>query len=228
MRALVLAAGEGRRLRPLTLHCPKPLLTVGGVSLIERHLVALGAAGITQIGINLHFLGARIERQLGSGAQLGLSIRYFREPQLLDTGGAIANAANWLGDEPFVLISADVFTDYSFGNLPELAAGSDAHLMVVANPPHNATGDFVLGDDGRLTRDGERRWTYASIAVVHPRLIAGEHRRIFPVRDSLFEAAAAGRLTGSQLGGVWSDVGTVARLQACRQLVGGAVGQGSA
>lgn len=228
MRALVLAAGEGRRLRPLTLHCPKPLLTVGGVPLIERQLLALSSAGITEVGINLHYLGGRIERCLGSGARLGVSIRYFREPELLDTGGAIANAASWLGDEAFVLIAADVFTEYSFSNLPALADDADAHLLVVPNPPHNPAGDFGFDDDSRLTRVGERRWTYASIAVVHPRLIAGERRRIFPVRDSLFDAAAAGRLVGSKFAGIWSDVGTVGRLQNCRRLVGGTAGPGDA
>lgn len=219
MRAFLLAAGEGRRLRPLTLHQPKPLLTVGGETLIERHVRALAAAGITEIGINLHHLGYRIERYLGTGARWGASLRYFHEPELLDTGGGLRNAASWLGGAPFALVAADVYTDYSF-HLPDLG-DADANLLVVPNPPHHPRGDFALSGTGMLTRDGERKFTYSGIALIHPRLFGAESRRVFPIRDCMFSAAAAGRLAGSELRGIWSDVGTVQRLEACRQLAAG-------
>ena len=216
MRAFLLAAGEGRRLRPLTLHQPKPLLTIGGETLIERQIRALAAAGIREIGINLHHLGDRIERYLGTGRRWGAELRYFREQELLDTGGALRNAAGWLGTEPFALVAADVYTDYSF-RLPDLG-DADAHLLVVPNPPHNPEGDFALSGTGMLSREGAREFTYSGIAVVHPRFVGHERRRVFPLRDCMFSAAAAGRLAGSALQGIWSDVGTVQRLEACRQL----------
>ena len=225
MRALLLAAGEGRRLRPLTLHCPKPLLTVAGEPLIERHIRALVAAGIREIGVNLHHLGGLIERRLGSGERFGATLTYFHEDLLLDTGGAVRNAAVWLGDGPFVLVAADVLCDYNFADLAVHAAPLtrrmvDAHLFVVANPSHNPTGDFGLDSEGRLTRQGSRGLTYAGVAILDSRLLEAETRIVFPIRDALFSAAAKGRLAGSTLTGTWCDVGTVERLVECRRLEG--------
>ncbi len=216
MRALLLAAGEGRRLRPLTLHRPKPLVTVGGETLIERHLRALVEAGIDEVGINLHYRGEQIEQFVGTGERWGAAVRYFRERELLDTGGAIRNAASWLGSEPFLIVAADVFTDFDFSSLPAVGA-ADAHLLVVRNPPHNPAGDFALTEQGQLTRASPRDFTYTGVGLIHPRLISAEHRRVFPIRDCMFEAAARGRLAGSELRASWSDVGTVERLRDCRE-----------
>jgi MurNAc alpha-1-phosphate uridylyltransferase len=149
MRAMILAAGLGKRLRPLTERLPKALVEVGGKPLIEHHIEKLAAAGIRELVINVSWLGEQLERRLGQGGRLGVEIRWSREPEPLETGGGIRRALALLGSRPFVLISADVWSDYDYGRLPRtLEDGATAHLILVPNPPHHPAGDYRLRGGG--------------------------------------------------------------------------------
>lgn len=205
---MILAAGRGQRLRPLTDAVPKPLLYVGGHRLIEYPLLALADAGVGQVVINVAWLGGQIEAVVGDGARYGLSIRYSREqPGALDTGGGIARALPLLGDEPFAVINADVLTDYPVGRLTTALSSPDtaAHLVVVPNPAHHPKGDFAL-DAGRVTTTGQR-YTFAGMGVYRPALFAGRAGR-FGLADVLRQAITAGRVSGELYTGRWFDVGT--------------------
>jgi MurNAc alpha-1-phosphate uridylyltransferase len=226
MKAFILAAGRGERMRPLTDHTPKPLLPVGGKPLITWHLERLAAAGVTDVVINHAHLGEKIEAALGDGSRSGLRIRYSPEPPgALETAGGIANALPLLGDEAFLVVNGDVYCDIDFGHFSGLtlepavdsmvAAGNQAvaHLVMVANPAHHSGGDFSL-DGHRITfpRGGETL-TYAGIAVFSPSFFAGVPRgsvmKLYPL---LAAAIAAGTLTGERHSGRWVDVGTPQRL----------------
>lgn len=215
---MLLAAGLGTRLRPLTLTVPKPLLPLGGRPMIEHHIAKLVAAGVHELVINLAWLGERIEAALGDGARFGASIRYSREPEgPLDTGGGIRRALPLLGDAPFLLIAGDIWTDLPFAPLAArgLAPGQLGHLVLVPNPPQNPAGDFRLGADGRLDfPDAGRGHTYAGIGLLSPRLLDGFTDTVFPLREPLRQAARAGRLGGECWAGEWEDVGTVDRYAA--------------
>jgi len=211
MRAIVLAAGRGERMRPLTDGVPKPLLEVGGRALIEYHLHALAAAGVRQVVVNLSWLGERIRAVLGDGSGYGLQISYSEEgPVPLETGGGIERALPLLGEGAFLVVNGDVWTDQSFAAL-EAPPDSLAHLLLVANPAHHPRGDFALGPDGRIGREGDRL-TYAGIGLIDPALFAGCAPGRFPLKPLLDRALEAGRLTGQRLEGHWIDVGTPARL----------------
>ena len=145
MRAMILAAGKGERMRPLTLNTPKPLIPVAGVPLIEYHLGALARAGFTEVVINHAWLGEKIEAHVGNGERFGLQVTYSRETQPLETGGGIFQALKYLGDEPFVVVNGDIWTDYDFAALRRPLAGL-AHLVLVPNPEHHPEGDFLLAD----------------------------------------------------------------------------------
>lgn len=207
MRAMILAAGRGERLRPLTDRTPKPLLRVRGAALIEHHLRALARAGFEQVVINTAWLAERIEAALGDGGDYGLAIRYSREtPGALDTGGGIRNALPLLGPEAFAVVNADLYSDYDYARLRRsLSDDADAHLVLVPNPPHHPQGDFDL-DDGRVTARPRR--TFAGIGIYRPRLFAGYGAERFGLADALRPAIAAGRVTGEWHDGVWFDVGT--------------------
>ena len=214
---MILAAGRGQRLAPLTDTCPKPLVEVGGETLIERHLLRLAAAGIEDIVINVAHLGHMIEARLGDGRHLGVRIRYSREPDgPLETGGGIARALPFLGDAPFVVVNADVWTDFDFGFAAR--TGDPAHLVLIPNPPHHPGGDFSLVGD-RARRDGPRACTYAGLGVFAPDLFAGRAERHFPLAPLLFELAATGRLGAQLHTGRWFDIGTLERLAAARSAV---------
>ncbi|MEJ2514099.1 MAG: nucleotidyltransferase family protein [Gammaproteobacteria bacterium] len=213
--AMVLAAGRGERLRPLTDTLPKPLIPVGGEPLVAHHLRALAAAGIHDVVMNLSWLGDRIRDSLGDGTNWGVHIRYSPEPwPPLETGGGIFRALPLLGPGPFLLVNGDVWTDLPLGGLV-LERGMLAHLVLVPNPPHNAGGDFALGD-GRVLAAGEGRLTYSGIAVIDPALFANSDAGRFPLAPLLRDAAAAGRVSGQLHEGEWTDVGTLERLQALR------------
>ncbi len=216
---MILAAGRGERMRPLTDRTPKPLLSVGGKPLIVHHLEALARGGLRDVVINHAWLGAQIEAALGDGSRFGVHIRFSPEAQALETAGGIANALQWLGDTPFAVINADVFTDYDLGALREHAARLQdradlAHLVLVDNPTHHPHGDFALRA-GRVLADGDARLTFSGIGVYSPRLFAG----IVPgARAALAplvrEARARDRVSGEHFCGEWDDIGTPARLEA--------------
>jgi MurNAc alpha-1-phosphate uridylyltransferase len=213
MKVMLLAAGRGERMRPLTDTLPKPLLEVGGRPLIAWHLRALAAAGFTDIVINLSWLGERIRAALGSGEGHGVRIRYSEEGEPpLETGGGIQRALELLGDEPFLLVNGDVFTDVDFARL-SLPAGSLAHLLLVPNPEHHPRGDFDLRD-GRIVAQAGERLTYAGVALLRPQLLADAAPGRFPLLPWLLAARDAGRLTGQRHDGYWLDVGTPQRLAA--------------
>ncbi len=212
MKAIILAAGEGRRLQPLTHSIPKPLLQVGGKSLIERHIERLVAAGISNVIVNLYHLGQEIERVLGSGDKFGAEITYSREDQLMETGGGIAAALGLLGQDDFVVVNGDIYTDFDFGLLNLLPAGVMGHLVLVDNPSHHPEGDFAIEEGGLLARTGACL-TYAGISVLSSSLFSGCESAPFPLRDLLLPGAEAGMLTGKHYQGFWSDVGTLQRYE---------------
>lgn len=217
MKAFVLAAGRGERLRPLTDTVPKPLVTAGGRPLIEHALARIADAGIRDVVINLGWLGERIRDAIGDGSRLGLSVQWSEEGwPALDTGGGIANALPLLGDAPFLLVNADVWCDLELGRLvgEGLAPGDLGRLVLVDNPPHHPGGDFGLCG-GRIDPAGPRL-TYAGIAVLHPALFDDAPRGAFPLAGLLHSAAAQGRLAGLHHDGAWFDAGTPQRLAALR------------
>ncbi|WP_152219826.1 N-acetylmuramate alpha-1-phosphate uridylyltransferase MurU [Pseudomonas sp. SCB32] len=214
MKAMILAAGKGERLRPLTLHTPKPLVRAGGVPLIEYQLQALRRAGFDQLVINHAWLGQQIEDYLGDGAQFDVNIRYSPEGEPLETGGGIFKALPLLGDDAFVIANGDIWTDFDYAGLHgALAEGDLAHLVLVDNPDHHTRGDFCLRE-GRVSdyRVGEPSLTYSGIAVLHPALFDGCEPGAFKLAPLLRQAMEAGRVSGVRHAGRWVDVGTHERL----------------
>ena len=213
MRAMVLAAGYGKRMRPLTDHTPKPLLTVADKPLIVYHLEKLKAAGVEQVVINTGWLGAQIPAMLGDGQQFGLNIAYSPEPSPLETAGGIRNALPLLGEQPFWLVNGDIWTDYAFERLPKTLDGL-AHLVMVDNPAHNRDGDFALCERGVVSESGSRSLTYGGVACISPTLLThydSQQPRLAP----LLRAAMADHcVTGEYHAGQWWDIGTPERLQA--------------
>ncbi|CAI8798151.1 N-acetylmuramate alpha-1-phosphate uridylyltransferase MurU [Pseudomonas brassicacearum] len=219
MKAMILAAGKGERMRPLTLTTPKPLIRVGGVPLIEYHLRALARAGFTEIVINHAWLGQQIEDHLGDGSRFGVSIRFSPEGEPLETGGGIFRALSLLGDEAFVVVNGDVWTDYDFSALRRPLEGL-AHLVLVDNPEHHPDGDFVLVDGKVHDRQAPAdNLTYSGIAVLHPRLFDGCSDGAFKLAPLLRAAMAEGRVSGEHLKGHWVDVGTHERLAQVETLI---------
>jgi len=218
MKAMILAAGKGERLRPLTLHTPKPLVRAGGVPLIEYHLRALKRAGFTEVVINHAWLGQQIEDYLGDGKQLGLNIRYSPEGEPLETGGGIFRALPLLGDEPFLVVNGDIWTECDFAGLNGPLQGL-AHLVLVDNPAHHPTGDFALVDGKVLDDSSLPRLTYSGIAVLYPQLFAGCSEGAFKLAPLLRDAMAKGQVSGEHLTGRWVDVGTHERLAEVEQIL---------
>ena len=210
---MILAAGRGERMRPLTDHTPKPLLQVGGKPLIVWHLERLTDAGFHEVVINHAHLGAQIEAALGNGAHWGLSIRYSAETAALETAGGIARALSLLGEQPFLVVNGDVFTDVDFESMKTaLPAGKNAHLVLVDNPPQHAQGDFAL-DNGKLSLDGAHKLTFSGIAVYHPALFAGvPHGQAAKLAPLLRQAISQGLASAEHHQGVWHDIGTPERL----------------
>lgn len=212
MKAMLLAAGRGERMRPLTDTLPKPLLEVGGRPLIAWQLERLAAAGIAEVVINLSWLGEQIARALGDGSRYGLRLTYSREPwPALETGGGIHQALPLLGNDPFLLVNGDVFADFDLRGL-RLAPGDLAQLVLVPNPPQHPQGDFWLTRAGRIATSGEERLTYSGLAAVDPALFTGCVPGRFPLLPLLLAARDAGRLGGQKHSGRWLDVGTPERL----------------
>jgi MurNAc alpha-1-phosphate uridylyltransferase len=219
MKAMILAAGKGERMRPLTLSTPKPLVRAGGVPLIEYHLKALAIAGFTEVVINHAWLGQQLESYLGDGSQYGMRIEYSREGEPLETGGGIFRALPLLGDEAFVVVNGDIWTDYDFSVLHQPFAGL-AHLVLADNPPHHPGGDFTLVDGQvRDAQPGAATLTYSGIAVLHPQLFDGCSAGAFKLAPLLRKAMADGQVTGEHLQGHWVDVGTHERLAEVEALI---------
>jgi len=211
MKAMILAAGRGERMRPLTDGTPKPLLEVGGKRLIEYHLEALRRAGIGEVVINLSWHGEQIRSALGDGMRWDVHIRYSDEgPVALETGGGIYRALEWLGPEPFIVVNGDVWSDFDVSRLA-LPDDAHAHLVLVANPPHHPNGDFGL-KLGRVIEDAHERHTFSGIAMYRREFFAACRPGRFPLLPLLKRAIAAGRLSGELHRGRWYDVGTPQRL----------------
>jgi len=209
---MLLAAGRGERMRPLTDSCPKPLLMVAGKPLIAWHLERLAKAGIRNVVINLSWLGEMVAAALGDGSQYGVVIQYSREPwPALETGGGILQALPMLGEDPFLLVNGDVYTDIDFTAL-QIAPGDLAQLVLVPNPAHHPRGDFGLAQGNRVVAEGGQRLTYAGVAVIRPDFFAGATPGRFPLLPWLMRALQAGRLGGQRHDGMWLDVGTPERL----------------
>jgi N-acetyl-alpha-D-muramate 1-phosphate uridylyltransferase len=217
MRAMILAAGRGERLRPQTDTVPKPLFEVGGKSLLEHHLEKLAQAGFGEIVINLAHLGGMIRDRLGNGSAWNLNIHYSQEPPgALGTGGGIQQALPLLGEAPFAVINGDVFTDYPLARLRAIKCDY-AHLVLIANPEHNKNGDFAL-QTGRIDPDGQPCYTFSGIGVYHPRFFKSSSPGHFSVVPMLIAAATENQITGEFYAGNWHDIGTKQRLDALRGL----------
>ncbi len=217
--AMILAAGRGERMRPLTDDSPKPLLRAGGRPLIAWHLERLAEAGFSQVVINLGWKGEQIREYLGDGRDFGVRIRYSPEGwPALDTGGGIHNALPLLGEAPFVVLNADVWTDFPLAEL-RLEADAMARLVVVDNPEHNPKGDFLLRGDRLVPADGEAV-TFTGIGLYRPRLFASLEPGRFPLAPVLRRAIAEDRVCGIRHHGVWIDVGTPERLEQLDQRLG--------
>ncbi|MDR9438874.1 MAG: nucleotidyltransferase family protein [Halomonas sp.] len=216
MRAMILAAGLGTRMRPLTDHYPKPLLKVGGKPLIVHHLERLRAGGIREVVINVSYRAEQIITALGDGDAFGMRIAWSREARPLETGGGIRQALPLLGEAPFLLVNGDVWCELDPAELPALG-GDLARLVLVDNPDHHPRGDFRLDADGRVHAEGEPRLTFAGISLLDPALVADEPPGAFALAPLLRRAMAEGRVGGHHHRGAWVDVGTPDRLAALAQ-----------
>ncbi|HEV2284730.1 MAG TPA: nucleotidyltransferase family protein [Steroidobacteraceae bacterium] len=213
MKAMLLAAGRGERMRPLTDSIPKPLVPVAGRPLIAWHLAALAAAGYREVVINTSWLAEALHASLGDGTGFGVRITWSDEgPVPLETGGGIFRAVPLLGPGPFLVVNADIWTDIDFARLA-LEADAHAHLVLVANPPHNVRGDFGL-DGGRIVSRDSDRFTYSGVGVFRPEFFHDSVPGRFPLLPLLNRAIAERRLRGELHRGAWSDVGTAERLAA--------------
>ncbi len=222
MKALIFAAGLGERMRPLTDHTPKPLLSVGGKPLIVWHLEKLAAMGIRDVVINISWLAGQFPQTLGDGERWGLRLHWSHEgPAPLETGGGMLHARPLLGEDPFLLVNGDIWTDYDFTRLPSEPTGL-AHLVLVDPPAHKTHGDFALDDDGFVRTEGPRQLTYAGLGVYRPALLddwraiigdaAGDPPR-FMLAPLLRAHMPEGAVTGDYWSGRWTDVGTPERLR---------------
>lgn len=222
MKAMILAAGRGERMRPLTDTTPKPLLQIAGKSLLEYHIEALVQAGITELVINHAWLGEKIEHYLGDGSRYGATIHYSRESEALETAGGIKNALPLLGDQPFIVVNGDIFTDYPFAQLKisaaKLSSAVQAHLVLVNNPQHHPQGDFycrneLLFDRQQSPKSDELAWTFSGIACYAPAFFAGMAIAKQALAPMLRFAMAKQQVSGEIYHGDWWDIGTPQRLQ---------------
>lgn len=218
MKAMILAAGLGKRMRPLTLYTPKPLLQVGGKALIVWHIEKLRDIGVTEIVINSAWLADKLIGTLGDGSQFGVDIRWTREDEGLETAGGIINALALLGDEAFILVNGDVWTNMDFSPLLDVQLDDDlAHLVLVDNPSQHPTGDFTLSQGRAYSFEqnvqGENL-TFSGVSVIHPSMFAGLSVEKMPLAPLLKQAMLEGKIAASKLQGAWVDVGTPERLSA--------------
>ncbi|WP_339352383.1 N-acetylmuramate alpha-1-phosphate uridylyltransferase MurU [Acinetobacter beijerinckii] len=223
MKAMILAAGLGNRMRPLTLHTPKPLLEVGGKPLIVWHIEKLKAVGVTEIVINTAWLGDKLVAALGDGSQFGVTILWSHEGEGLETAGGIINALPLLGDEPFILVNGDVWTTMNFSSLLNVQLGDQqAHLMLVENPPQHLKGDFVLSNELAYTFEQEQMGealTYSGIAVLAPKMFSGLEQGKRPLAPLLKQAMLQKQVSAEKMQAIWVDVGTPERLEQLDQQI---------
>lgn len=210
MKAMILAAGHGQRMRPLTDHLPKPLVTLMGKPLIVHHLEKLAAADIRDIVINVSHLGEQIQHALGNGNDYGVSITYSFEPEPLETGGGIYQALPLLGDAPFLVISADLYMDYPLLELKQHRLEGLGHLVLVPNPTFNPKGDYSLSPDGKLNNAAAH--TYASFGILHPDLFKNCSPGKYSVTPLIREATEKSQFTGELFTGYWHNIGTIKQL----------------
>lgn len=216
MKVMLLAAGKGTRMLPLTLERPKPLLEAGGRSLITHQILKLREAGFRDFVINHAWLGEKLEAALGDGSALGVHIQWSPEGEPLETAGGIVRALPLLGTEPFAVVNADIWTDYPFARLLQgLPAGRLVRVVLVANPAHNQKGDFCLAADGSLLPRAAQAGpsaTFSGIAVYDPKLFARLEEGSRPLLPVLLDAISRGQASGEQFAGTWIDIGTPERL----------------
>lgn len=218
MKAMILAAGLGNRMRPLTLYKPKPLLEVGGKALIVWHIEKLKKIGVTEIVINSAWLADILIGTLGDGSQFGVTIRWTREDEGLETAGGIINALALLGDQPFILVNGDVWTTFDFASLLDINLADDlAHLVFVNNPEHHPQGDFTLANGRAYTfeqnQQGENL-TYSGVAVINPKMFDGLEQGKRPLAPLLKQGMLDGKISAEKMQAAWVDVGTPERLTA--------------
>ena len=218
---MILAAGRGERMRPLTDTCPKPLIKVGGLPLIEHHIRKLAQVGITEIVINLAWLGEQIKAYLGNGDKWRVKIKYSDEAdEALETAGGIINALPLLGEQPFLVINGDVYCDYNFKNMPTLSPDIDAHLWLVDNPDHNPDGDFTICQNLLSNKlEAETCYTFSGIAIYRPTFFS-EHTAVkhkLPLAPMLRQGADNKKISASKISSDWVDVGTIERLTKLNQ-----------
>lgn len=223
MKAMILAAGLGNRMRPLTLHTPKPLLEVGGKPLIVWHIEKLAAMGVNEVVINTAWLGEKLAQALGDGSQFGVKILWSHEGEGLETAGGIINALPLLGDEPFILVNGDVWTTMDFAPLLNVELGENlAQLVLVQNPEQHPNGDFTLADGKAYTFDQQisgENLTFSGVSVIHPKMFAGLEAGKRPLAPLLKAAMLENKIAASKLTGIWVDVGTPERLNALDSMI---------
>jgi len=209
---MILAAGRGERLKPLTDHTPKPMLVVRGRPLLEHQIDWLHRAGIREVVINLHHLADQIENHFGDGKRFGVSIRYSLEAQLLETGGGIVKALPLLGTDPFLILNGDIYTSFPLSDLNPLPDWADIHLVVTPRPDFRAAGDFEVSSD-RVIGRGDA-YVYCGIAILRPELFANDEEEPFSLRNHFFEAIESGRISAQIWPGFWTDIGDQGQLDA--------------
>ena len=213
MKAMILAAGLGSRLQPLTKTVPKPMLLVCGKPLLQWHIERLVRAGVREVVVNTSWLGEQIQDYFGTGVDFGITITWSSEAEPLETGGGIFKALQFLGDDPFILMSADIWTDFPLESFLKKNIDSplSAHLVLVKNPEHNNGGDFSL--ENYIVGYGQERYTYSGISIVSSQLFNSLKitSDVFPLREVLKPAISSGRVSGEIYTGDWCDVGTIGR-----------------
>jgi MurNAc alpha-1-phosphate uridylyltransferase len=224
MKAMILAAGRGERLRPLTDKTPKPLIKVAGKSLIEYHLQSLSASGFNEIIINTAWLAEKIHHEVGDGSDYGVSIRYSDEGKALETAGGIIRALPLLGDKPFLVVNGDIWCDYDFSKLPEPGGNQLAHLILVNNPEHNQSGDFAL-HNGLVKTSGDAMYTYSGIGIFSPAFFTDQPSGPLPLGPIIREQCQNDLVSGELYEGLWTDAGTVERLQQLEKQIQNITGQ---
>ncbi len=212
MKAMILAAGRGERLKPLTDQTPKPMLPVQGMPLLEHQIGWLKGAGITELVINLHHLGEQIESYFRDGSDFGVNISYSRETELLETGGGIVNALPLLGPAPFLVLNGDIFTDFPFSQLEALPAWADIHLLLTPRPAFRDQGDFEASG-GRIEARGER-YVYCGVSILRPGIFAQDEVAPFSLRDHFFRAIEQDKASCQIWQGAWTDIGSIEQLEA--------------